>query len=318
MKHTIILMGILCVLSGIAVVSAAEPVAFQGIMDGTGWTPSPTNTQLQSLVSASDDSITITMFYSHTCTDCQRVLTGFLPQFLVQHPEVMAQYYDNADNPANKALFASYNERYNRPGSPVPAIFVGDRELVGYEEITTGLEAAVREAAAHIESEELPTASETVTPLPVTPFPATATFGTFADQFPAEVFGQTPAAPVAAWTPLPDSTQVPSDDETRTDSTDYVSSFAFLDFVVPSASDLAPASPSIIAPSSRPEDTGRNTAFTIPFAFPDFTPASPDDSRPSPAAASTGIRLSDGSLLTPFGIPDTQVVFPPGMCPTCS
>jgi len=312
MKHTIILIGILCVLSGIAVVSAAEQVAFQGIMDGTGWTPSPTSTQLQSVVSASADSITITMFYSHTCTDCQRVLTGFLPQFLVQHPEVRVQYYDNADNPANKALFASYNERYNRPGSPVPAIFVGDRELVGYEEITTGLEAAVREAAAHMGSEDLPTASEIVTPLP-----ETGTFGTFTDQFPAEVFGQTPAAPVAAWTPLPDSTRVPSYDETRTDSADYVSSFAFLDFVVPAASDLAPASSSIIAPFSRPEDTGRNTAFTIPFAFPDFTPAPPDNSQPSPAAASTGIRLSDGSLLAPFGIPDTEVVTPSSGCQAC-
>ena len=128
MKRNIILIGVLCILSGIAGVTAAEPFAFQGGADGTEWVPSPGYTSIPYVGAASDDPITITMFYSHTCSECQNVLNEFLPQFLSGHPEVRVQYYDTADNATNKALFASYNAQYNRPGSSVPAIFVGDRE----------------------------------------------------------------------------------------------------------------------------------------------------------------------------------------------
>jgi hypothetical protein len=249
------------------------------------------------------------MFYSHTCSDCQRVLTGFLPQFLVQHPEVKVQYYDNSDNQTNKALFALYNERYNRPGSPVPAIFVGDRELVGYEEITTGLESAVRDAGAQAAvSGGETSAQETVPPFPLTPFPASALFGAFTDQSPGEIaFGEPSSVPDAFWIAIPDRIQPPGDDETGYDSEDDIpdNSLGIHDFIIPATSDMIPASLS------------NGATFPIEFAFPDFTPASLEDSGKSPST-SMGIRLSDGSILTPFGIPDMEVVIPPAMCPTCS
>lgn len=306
MKRNIMLIAILCVLTGIAGVTAAEPFAFQWSAEGTGWVPSPDHTPMPYVGAASADSTTITMFYSHTCSECQNVLTGFLPQFLVEHPEVKVQYYDTADNATNKALFASYNAHYNRPGSSVPAIFVGDRELVGYEEITAGLEGALRESNAHIDSGDVSADPDNETTIP------TASFGSFTDQFlGATSFGQPSTGPVPAWTPLPNRIQDPSNDEPGLDSANYTpyNSPGFFNFVVPAVSDLTPA-------SLQPEDAGRNTAFTIPFAFPGYAPPSPDDSEPSPSA-STGIKLSDGSLLTPFGIPDTKVVIPTSGCEAC-
>jgi len=313
MKKIIILISILCVFSGVTVVSAEDSFAFAGNTNGTGWVSANPATPIPALVGASDDTITLTMFYSHTCSECQNVLSGFLPQFLVEHPGVKVLYYDTADNSTSKALFASYNARYNRPGSSVPAIFVGDRELSGYEEIVSGLYEAVDEAAAQIGSENVQTEPDNGTPLPMIPNPAPDTFGTFTNVFLGAIsFGQPSSVSDAFFTPLPDRTQAPADDETRLDSANPipVNSLGFFDFVVPAASNLTP-------PSSPPENTGMNAAFPIEFAFPDFTPASSDNGRPSPTAAFMDIRLSDGTLLTVFGSPDTKIVFPPAMCPTC-
>ncbi len=318
MKKIFILIGILCVFSGVAVVSAEDSFAFPQSPDGPAWISINSATPTPALVGASDD-VTLTMFYSHTCPDCQLVLNGFLPQFLVEHPEVKVQYYDTADNPMNKALFASYNARYNRPGSPVPAIFIGDRELTGYEEIVSGLEAAVREAATPATSQEVPSVPDQEPVLPVTPFPAAASFGTFTEQLPGAIpFNQPSLTTVPALTIIPITTQLPENGEIGQDLAVPLNSFAFPGFAFPAASDLTPVFPSINTPASMPGVAGGNTVFDIPFAFPDFTPASSDDSQVSPASGTPGIRLSDGSLFTPFGIPGTEVVFPTGMCSTCS
>ncbi len=54
--------------------------------------------------------------------------------------------HDIFNNPENHQLFQKLNERYNRPFSEVPAIFVGDRELVGFDEISMDLEVAIQSA----------------------------------------------------------------------------------------------------------------------------------------------------------------------------
>jgi|GEM_PF-4023575 len=314
MKKIIILISILCVFSGVAVVSAEDSFAFPVSMNGTGGVSVNPAAPIPALVGASDDTITLTMFYSHTCSECQNVLSGFLPQFLVEHPGVKVLYYDTADNSTNKALFASYNARYNRPGSSVPAIFVGDRELSGYEEIVSGLYEAVDEAEAQIGSENVQTEPDNGTPFPVIPNPAPDTFGTFTNVFLGAIsFGQPSSVSDAFFTPLPDRTQAPTDDGTRLDSANHtpVNSLGFFDFAVPVASNLTPR-------TSPPEDTGTNAAFPIEFAFPDFTPSSSDNNQPSPTTAFLNIRLSDGTLLSQFSSPDTEVIFPPAMCPTCS
>jgi len=96
----------------------------------------------------SNVTITFILFYNRNCHDCQRVLE-FLPGFLNEHPDTKVISYDIADDPVYRDLFQQYNERYGRPFSPVPAVFVGQQELVGYEEITTGLEAGIAAARAN-------------------------------------------------------------------------------------------------------------------------------------------------------------------------
>lgn len=95
----------------------------------------------------SDGPMTLTfiLFYNRNCHECQRVLE-FLPDFLEEYPDIAVVSYDIADSPQYRDLFQQYNDRYGRPFSTVPAVFVGDRELVGYDEITSGLAAGVADA----------------------------------------------------------------------------------------------------------------------------------------------------------------------------
>lgn len=102
------------------------------------------------------------LFYNRKCHECQKVL-DFLPGFLEKYPDIAVISYDVANNAEYNNLFQQYNTRFGRPLSPVPAVFIGERELVGYEEITSGLDAAI--AAARVNGTLYP-----LTPLP-TPTP---------------------------------------------------------------------------------------------------------------------------------------------------
>jgi len=86
--------------------------------------------------------ITLILFYNRNCQDCQKVL-AFLPGVLATNPDVTVESYDIYNNREKYQLFQQYNERYNRSLSPVPAVFVGDRELVGYDEIRDNLADAI-------------------------------------------------------------------------------------------------------------------------------------------------------------------------------
>ena len=112
----------------------------------------------------SNVTVTFILFYNRNCHDCLRVLE-FLPGFLNEHADAKVISYDIADDPVSRDLFQRYNERYGRPFSPVPAVFVGQQELVGYEEITTGLGAGIAAARAN------------GTVFPLTPLPTTVPTG---------------------------------------------------------------------------------------------------------------------------------------------
>ena len=106
----------------------------------------------------STGTVTFILFYDHNCHECQRVV-GFLPGFLKENSDTSVVSYDIANNSEYYNLFQQYNDRFGKPFSPVPAIFVGEQELVGYEEITSGLGTGIAAARAN------------GTTFPITPIP---------------------------------------------------------------------------------------------------------------------------------------------------
>ena len=92
--------------------------------------------------------VTFILFYNRNCHDCLRVIE-FLPDFLSDHPDAKLVSYDVANNVPYQDLFQAYNDRYGKPFSAVPAVFVGQEELVGYDEIIAGLAAGIDAARAN-------------------------------------------------------------------------------------------------------------------------------------------------------------------------
>lgn len=92
----------------------------------------------------SENGPVVVMFYNTHCGDCMRTLP-FVQEWAGRHPELEVHLLDIRENFEYWKIFTVYKETYATGPIPVPAIFVGDRFLVGYEQITAELESAVEE-----------------------------------------------------------------------------------------------------------------------------------------------------------------------------
>ncbi len=91
-----------------------------------------------------DTGPVLVMFYNTNCGDCMRTLP-FVQQYVDDHRELESHLLDIRENPEYWKLFTAYKEAYSTGAIPVPSIFVGDRVLVGYDEITGSLDSVVKE-----------------------------------------------------------------------------------------------------------------------------------------------------------------------------
>ncbi len=95
--------------------------------------------------------VVVYFFYRQTCGECQKALT-FMEGFRERHPDVIIRSYDLIDNTTNQQLFQQFNERYHVPFSPVPAVFVGEWELMDYDNIELHLDDVVVQVAQNPDS----------------------------------------------------------------------------------------------------------------------------------------------------------------------
>ena len=104
--------------------------------------------------------VVVYFFYRQTCGECQKALT-FMEGFRERHPDVIIRSYDLIDNTSNQQLFQQFNKRYNVPFSPVPAVFVGEWELMDFENIELHLDDIVVQVAKNPNS-TVPLPTETI------------------------------------------------------------------------------------------------------------------------------------------------------------
>jgi cytochrome c biogenesis protein CcdA len=90
--------------------------------------------------------VVVYFFYKQSCGECQKALT-FMEGFRERHLDVIIRSYDLLDNASNQQLFQQFNKRYGVPFSPVPAVFVGEWELMDYENIELHLDDVVVQVA---------------------------------------------------------------------------------------------------------------------------------------------------------------------------
>jgi cytochrome c biogenesis protein CcdA/glutaredoxin len=96
----------------------------------------------------SPDGIVIYFFYNQHCGDCQKAIS-FIQDLHRQQPDVQIKAFDIFDNATNDALYQEMNERYGHPFSPVPSVFIGDRQIIGIESIETDLPGAIDASRAN-------------------------------------------------------------------------------------------------------------------------------------------------------------------------
>lgn len=84
----------------------------------------------------------LVFFYNTNCGDCLKTLPHIL-EYVNQHPELEVHLLNIRDSYETWQLFTVYREAYNTGPLPVPSLFVGNRVLIGYEEIPSLLNETV-------------------------------------------------------------------------------------------------------------------------------------------------------------------------------
>jgi cytochrome c biogenesis protein CcdA/glutaredoxin len=88
----------------------------------------------------------IAYFYGHGCPHCAKV-EPVIEQISVKYPELEIRTFEIYENRTNTLILRHYDQHYSVPIErlAVPIIFVGDKHLVGSEEITENLENTILE-----------------------------------------------------------------------------------------------------------------------------------------------------------------------------
>ena len=84
------------------------------------------------------------LFYADDCPNCQAILQSYVPTLKSIYPFLEIKTFDLA-NPAYYEALAKLEQKYNRRGSELPVIFIGDQMLSGEREVMERLDPLILE-----------------------------------------------------------------------------------------------------------------------------------------------------------------------------
>jgi len=105
----------------------------------------------------------LVFFYNTNCGDCLKILP-YIQQFVGDHPELECHLLDIRESNAAWQLFNDYKDAFGTGPIPVPSLFVGDRALVGYDEIVPLLDEAVQSQRGGAVSTIIPSPTQAAPP----------------------------------------------------------------------------------------------------------------------------------------------------------
>ena len=100
--------------------------------------------QIRFLQAQHTSAIQMYLFYAEDCPGCQAVLQSYVPTLQSMYPFLEIKTFDLA-NPAYYEALAKLEQKYNRRGSELPVIFIGDQMLSGEREVMERLDPLILE-----------------------------------------------------------------------------------------------------------------------------------------------------------------------------
>jgi cytochrome c biogenesis protein CcdA len=92
--------------------------------------------------------ICVYYFYGQNCPHCARI-KPFIDEMVVRYPRIQLLPYEIYFNASNQAMFRDFVARYEITQDGVPALFIGDRALVGENVIQDNLEESIQYFYSH-------------------------------------------------------------------------------------------------------------------------------------------------------------------------
>lgn len=93
-------------------------------------------------VADAQSPVSLYYFYSEDCTNCEEVAV-LIAGLEERYPEIGVHKFEIAYNETNSKLFNALIQAYNPPAVDIPAVFIGDKAVVGYELTEEWLESEI-------------------------------------------------------------------------------------------------------------------------------------------------------------------------------
>jgi len=105
--------------------------------------PCPSGHEADGAVPAiSETDICIYYFYGQSCPHCARI-KPFIEEMTAKYSRIQMYQFEIYYNTTNQALFKDFNTRYEITREGIPALFIGDRALIGETTIRENLESSI-------------------------------------------------------------------------------------------------------------------------------------------------------------------------------
>lgn len=116
---------------------------------------------------SSDSSSTIHayFFYGDGCVHCENI-KPFVVGLAAKYPDIQIRYLEVYHNATNQDLFARFNSAYGVTTAGVPTLFVGNRALIGENEIRDNTEPIIIELERNAAGPDASQTTPAVTPSP--------------------------------------------------------------------------------------------------------------------------------------------------------
>ncbi|MFA5993272.1 MAG: cytochrome c biogenesis protein CcdA [Candidatus Pacearchaeota archaeon] len=147
-KKVLFLVLILLVSSMSLVLAQSDSCSIQTSCSTNSTNNTTLNQTLGNLSQTTNQSICVYFFYGNGCPHCANV-EPIIEDLSKKYPTVQLKPYEIYFNASNQELFKDFSQRYDVKQQGIPAVFIGDKALIGESPIKNNLENDIKYFQTH-------------------------------------------------------------------------------------------------------------------------------------------------------------------------